>query len=224
MKRLIPLAGLCVLAIIAAPTASASAETLEGACAVTGGKAHFFTSSTEATPAFLNETPQNLGYNFIGETPQGICVEAPVGRLKDVVEDLGERTESGVLEAIEDIEALALSPGVDASTITKVEVKGGEGESLTCLKEGKGKVDGKGVLRVKPVVGAEKEAKFDLDFTTNGGIVSLKIELEAGGGGDETTAEGAAEFFTSQNEAASKCTTAGVKELEFKAAAVGSIG
>jgi hypothetical protein len=229
MKKLLLAVGLCVVAFVVAPIASATAEPLEGGCVITAGKAKFFKAGSNETEAdSLTETAKSLGYNFKGEetggVPAGLCIEGQIRMFREPVEDMEHPTlpGDGAAEAVVDIEEIAGLTLARAYKIMKVKVTGGEGENLTCVGEGKGKVDGTGELELLPlVIGTPKTVKFDLDFKTKGGIVILEIEAK----GEETvTANGAAEFFTSTNQPAANCALSGVEELEFKAAAFGSIG
>jgi hypothetical protein len=95
------------------------------------------------------------------------------------------------------------------------EVKNGTFEG-SCLGAGKSIAEGEGTLNV-----GEGVVPFKLEFTTNGGTVSLEIENAK----EEEGAKGTANFFASKKQPASKCTEAGgVHELEFVASASGEIG
>lgn len=98
----------------------------------------------------------------------------------------------------------------------RAEVKGGVFEG-SCTGEGKSTTDGEGALRLKNPTATYE---FKLAFTSNNGIVSLKIKNAAG----TETAKGEANFAASIKEPAAQCLTTGVGELEFVAKAEGTIG
>jgi hypothetical protein len=96
-------------------------------------------------------------------------------------------------------------------------VTGGKFEG-SCTGAGKSETDGAGTLTLPGAPGSP--FKFDLEFTSNNGKVSLAIENAS----ETTTATGEANFAASVQEPAATCLTTGVKELEFVATTEGSIG
>jgi hypothetical protein len=105
---------------------------------------------------------------------------------------------------------------VSASTEVQgsVSVTGGAGV-FTCLGEGASTTDGTGVLKT-----GAKTFNFKLAFTSNHGVVFLKVKNNAGA----VTAEGTAHFAISRKQLAAECLLGGVSELEFAAEAAGTIG
>jgi hypothetical protein len=228
MKKCTLLAGLCVAALVALPTASASA--LTGACVIKG-TAKF----TGGTLKFT--TPETIKYKFKGapglpgaalleKLAQEIPSNPPRGEAEAAVREVAKLGEAapGAVCAEGSLSPLKLGtakvePGeIEATCIAPVLPEQGTVNVLRNL------TDGDGTLEVGP------SPTFDLDIAGSAlGVVNLKIEkkprkteTEELTAAEAPEAVGAAEFFTSGNESGASC-LGGAHELEFAAVVAGSV-
>jgi hypothetical protein len=181
MKRLILIAGVCVLGIVLAPIASASAATFVGSCEING--------NAKFEKPLSNTTPKNNKYAFTS----------------------GAGTTCTQAGSIEKAKAKAEVSGKGHLACAVAE--GGLGVEL----EGETTAPGTGLLTIEegPATGTYE---FKLSFAAAAAQVLLKIENKKG-----VSATGDATFATS-NEGVTKCAKGEATELEFKAAATGTIG
>jgi hypothetical protein len=218
MKKLFLAAGLCVVAFVVAPVASASAEAkFIGACVISG-------KATFKEPATLAKTGTIAGQEYKFKSELTVCAhlspEEAQGLAEEAVVDKGEP-----LEYVKDVEeVLAIT-----STVTGSAEVSGKGE-LGCVKAAGGFG---GALPEFPASGAPGTGKlevgakvsFKFRFVSTGTEVNFQAgELGLADEDKNYTAAGEASF-AADTTALQKCSLPGEgpSELKFVAATAGLI-
>jgi hypothetical protein len=253
MKKLLLAVGLCVVAFVLAPVASANAETFTGACVIKG-KATF-----ESPTRLSTGLPQMQTYKFKGtvvvcakvkggpkKTAEKLlkCLELPTGSeaqiacIKEVIAELPAGK-----PATELIKCVTGPPlGIPSCVIKVIEELLNEGKEGVAIS-GSAEVEGGGKLSCAASVGGYGEVggqetlpagkgkieipgstvKFKFRFIGTGTEVHFQAGDEAASETTGYTAAGEASFAEDTGAVAECASEVGPASLEFDAVAVGEI-
>jgi hypothetical protein len=224
MKKLLLAVGLCVVAFVLAPVASANAETFAGACVIKG------TATFESPTRLSTGLPQMQTYKFKGKVV--VCAKnIPEGELAGIVKKKAECEDPKLTKAqmevcyAELIELVLAAVKAAGAVEGSAEVEGGGKLSCAASIGGYGKVGteetlpaGKGKIEVGGVT-----AKFKFRFTGTGTEVHFQAGDEAEPETTGYTATGEASFAQDTGAIAECSSEVGPASLEFAAVTAGVI-